>query len=197
MLDKTIPYYRVIMQRKAGTPVPGASLPEGFDFVSFAAGDEEHWAKIETSVGEFEEVGEALNYFKKDFLPYTSELERRTIFVENKHSEKIATLTNWWGYTGKRRDPWMHWIAVKPQYQGLGLGKSIFFEGVRRMIEIEGDRDFFLPTQTWSYKAIGVYLKAGFDYFPERHAGGYENEYEKALPILKQKIESYKKGSSQ
>ncbi|HHW32347.1 MAG TPA: GNAT family N-acetyltransferase [Clostridiaceae bacterium] len=188
MLDKSLPFFRVIMVRKAGTPVPEPLLPDGYKFVTFIEGDERHWAEIETSVGEFNNVYEAVNYYRENYLPYTEEVKRRTIFIQNKEGEKIATLTNWWGYTGERRDPWMHWVAVKPEYQGLGMGKAIVFEGVRRMILIEGDRDFYLPTQTWSYKAIGVYLKAGFEFCKEKYAGGFENEYEKALQVIKDKI---------
>jgi hypothetical protein len=40
MLDKSIPYYDVLMVRKKGTLVKDYKLPEGFEFVLFKSGDE-------------------------------------------------------------------------------------------------------------------------------------------------------------
>ncbi|MFW6007108.1 MAG: GNAT family N-acetyltransferase [Halanaerobiales bacterium] len=186
MLDKSVEFHRVIMHRKKGTPVPEPSLPEGFKFVRFQEGDEKEWAEIEASVGEFERAVDALVYFQENYLPHKGEVERRTIFIESSKEEKVATLTNWWDYTGFRRDPWLHWVAVKPEFQNLGLGKAVIFEGMQRMLKIEGDRDVYLPTQTWSYKAIGIYQKAGFEVTPEKGLGGFDNEYEQAMPILEE-----------
>ncbi|MFW6410423.1 MAG: GNAT family N-acetyltransferase [Halanaerobiales bacterium] len=184
MLDKSVEFHRVIMHRKQGTPVPDSALADDFKFARFEDGDEKEWALIETSVGEFDRSVDALVYFQENYLPYKEEVRRRTIFIENSEGKKIATLTNWWGYTGFRRDPWLHWVAVKPEYQNLGLGKAIIFEGMKRMLKIEGDTDIYLPTQTWSYKAIGIYQKAGFEITPEKGLGGFDNEYEQALPVL-------------
>lgn len=185
MLDKSVEFHRVIMHRKKGTPVPDSSLPEGYKFVKFKEEDEKEWAEIETSVEEFERTVDALVYFQNNYLPYLEEVKRRTIFIENPEDKKIATLTNWWDYTGFRRDPWLHRVAVKPEYQNKGLGKAIIFEGMKRMLKIEGDTDIYLPTQTWSYKAIGIYQKAGFEITDEKGLGGFDNEYEQAMPILK------------
>ncbi|MBL4937618.1 GNAT family N-acetyltransferase [Clostridium sp. YIM B02515] len=161
MLDKSIQYYDVLMKRKIGTVISNPSLPPGFTFSFFKLGDEKSWAEIETYVGEFED-------------------EKRT---------KVATITSWWNYTELKRDPWIHWMAVKPQYQGLGLGKAIVFKAMMNLREIEGDKDVYLHTQTWSYKAINIYKKAGFDITSERGLGGYENNnYGEALFILKNYI---------
>lgn len=152
MLDKSIPYYDVLMIREKGKPASEFSLPDKFKFVSFKPGDEKEWAEIETSVGEFDRSVDALVYFQRDYLPYLKELERRCIFIENSEGEKVATTTIWWCYTGVRRDPWIHWVAVRPEYQGLGLGKAIVSECMRRLKDIEGDRNVYLHTQTWSIK---------------------------------------------
>ena len=188
MLDKTLPYYNILMHRQAGTPVPGVSLPDGFSFVKYSAGDELAWAEIEASVGEFSSVQEACSYFGKHYLPFSGELDRRTIFIETESGEKVETFTMWWEYTEDLRVPSVHWVAVKPEFQGLGLGKAIVFAGMERSLAIEGDRDFYLHTQTWSYQAIGIYLKAGFQFMEAGSFGGYENDFSKALPILRGKI---------
>ncbi len=186
MLDKSVPYVDVLMHRKSNTPLPPVVLPEGYSFVPFQAGDEKAWAQIETSVLEFDSEIDALLYFQKTYLPYLAELERRCIFIQSDAGEKVATATAWWNYTGNRRDPWVHWVAVKPHYQGKGLGKAIVAEIVRRMVEMEGDRDFYLHTQTWSHKAIKIYQKAGFAITSEKNLYKYSNQdYEKAVAILK------------
>ena len=74
MLDKSIPYAALKMIRKAGTPIPDFPLPDGFRFVFYKDGDEMDWARIETSVDEFDSEFAALLRFKEDFIPYKDEL---------------------------------------------------------------------------------------------------------------------------
>lgn len=188
MLDKTLPYYNIIMKRRRGTIIPNAYLPEGYIFRLYTDGDEKSWAEIMVSVGEFDNYEEASECFTKEYLPYKDELMRRSLFIELADGRKVGTLTNWWNYTQSRRDPSVHWVGVKPEYQGLGLGKALVFEGMRRMVELEGDRDFFLHTQTWSYKAISIYIKVGYDFMKDETFCNYTNDYEKALDIIKNKI---------
>lgn len=188
MLDKSIPYYKIIMKRLKNTPVPKVMLPDGYEFSSFSKGDEYAWAEIETSVGEFDNVPDALVYFQKEFLPHPKELERRMLFIQTKRGDKVATATIWCGDIDGQRVPLLHWISVRAGYQGLKLGKAIVFEVLNRMLQIDGDSDAFLRTQTWSYKAIGIYLQAGFDFVKSDTIDGCKNDYEKALPLLKQKM---------
>lgn len=88
MLDKTIKYYEVIMKREKGTPLLEYLLPEGYRYVMYSPGDELSWAEIETSVGEFNKVEDALEYYSKKYLPYIDELKRRCLFVENSKGKK-------------------------------------------------------------------------------------------------------------
>lgn len=185
MLDKSVQYIDVLMHRKKGNPIPVYDLPDGYNFTLFQSGDEKAWAQIETSVLEFPDELDALMYYQKDYLPLISEIKRRCLFVENSDGEKVATSTAWWNYAGVRRDPWLHWVAVKPQYQGLGLGKAVISRITRMMTEIEGDRDFYLHTQTWSHKAIKIYEKCGYAVTAEKNLNNYTNEnYEQAMAIL-------------
>ena len=185
MLDKSVPYVDVLMHRKKGTPIVNIELPNEFKFSLFHSGDEKAWAKIETSVLEFPDELDALMYFQKNYLPFISELEKRCLFIENSEGEKIATSTAWWCYSGIRRDPWLHWVSVKPQYQGLGLGKAIVSKITQMMIDIEGDRDFYLHTQTWSHKAVKIYELFGYSVTSEKNLFTYTNEsYERAIAIL-------------
>lgn len=191
MLDKSIPYFNIIMRRVGKKPIPQISLPSGYSYTYYKKGLEKDWAEIMASVDEFDSTQIALDYFEENYLINPDEVERRTLFIETAEKLKVATVTSWWQYTGVQRTPTLEWIAVKPEFQGLSLGKAIVFQGLRRMIEIEGDREIYLHTQTWSYRAIGIYLLAGFEFMKKDTFGNYINEFDRALPYLESKMARY------
>jgi len=168
MLDKSVPYVRIIMIRKAGAPIPRCALPEGYRFAPYAEGDERAWARIEASVLEFDSEGAALERFRKDYMTEPEQLRRRCIFVESPAGEKVATATAWWRIVNGRRRPWVHWVGVRSDHQGLGLGKAICAELTALMARLEGDVDIWLKTQTWSRKAVGIYRRLGFELTDEK-----------------------------
>jgi len=186
MLDKTIPYANLKMIRRAGTPIPDYPLPEGFRFVFYKDGDEADWARIETSAGEFDSEFAALLRFKEDFIPQADELYRRLLFIETEDGVKVATANAWWSYIDEDREAWLHWVSVAEEYQGLGLGKAITSRVTRLLKEIEGDVDFYLNTQTWSYKAINIYKQFGYEPTDEKRLYGKDTkrDYKKAIKIL-------------
>ncbi len=186
MMDKSIPCIDVLMHRKACTPIPEFNLPEGFKFSYFKSGDEKTWAKIEAAVLGFNDEMDALICFQEEYLPFLSELKRRCIFIETDEGEKVATATAWYAYTGVRRDPWLRMVAVHPNYQGLGLGNALISKAIKLMKDIEGDRDFYLHTQTWSHVAIRMYMKMGFYITSEKNLYIYPNDkYAQSIELLK------------
>nr|WP_253958183.1 GNAT family N-acetyltransferase [Metabacillus halosaccharovorans] len=174
------------MKRSSIKPITNVELPKGYSFSWFTEGKEEQWAKIETSVGEFQNTEEALKYFHSHYSPYSDELRKRLLFVKNKGGEEIGTITSWWDFAGQERVPSIHWFAVINDYQGYGLGKALVSECLDRLLLLEGQKDVFLHTQTWSYKAIGLYLKAGFEIIVDESFANYNNDYERAMPVLKE-----------
>ena len=192
MLDKSLPYWGLFMHRKARTPVAGAPLPDGFRFTFFSNGDEKDWARLEASVLEFDSEFAALLHFHNSFLPYADELSRRCVFIQNEDGKKVATATAWWLNINGQHRPWLHWVAVEPQYQGLSLGKALVSHVIEQMINLEGDVDFYLHTQTWSYKAVNIYKQNGF--FPSREKALYKdkkNNCKKAMRIINRQLRMY------
>ena len=185
MLDKSVPYVGLYMRREAGLKTPLYELPQGYEFALFNDGDEEDWARIEASVLEFDSEFSALLFFKENYIQFTDELYKRCIFIETAEGAKVATSMAWWsGIYGEWR-PWLHWIGVSPQYQGLGLGKAIIARVTKLMTEIEGDVPIYLKTQTWSYKAVSIYSTCGFQPTDEKLL--YRNRKDnckKALKVL-------------
>ena len=186
MLDKSVPYAYFYMHRKAGAPIAHFPLPEGYKYVLYSKGDEYNWARIETAVLEFEDAFTALMRFNREYMSLPEELSRRCLFIENSDGEKVGTTVPWWRYVENERRPWLHWVAVDPEYQGIGLGKAIISRTIELMIELEGDVDFYLRTQTWSYKAVSIYRANGFE--PTDEKALYTDRgknYKMAMKILK------------
>ncbi|MBM6615353.1 GNAT family N-acetyltransferase [Desemzia sp. RIT804] len=197
MLDKSIPYAEFWMYRVKDLPVSEPNLPAGFHFgfhfEFYQEGDELEWAAIETAVAEFDDEAQALDYFKQKFAPYPQELKKRMLFVTDPLGEKVGTCSAWWKETANGdRYPLVHWVAVKPGYQGKGLAKSMMKRTLKTLQNLEDTSPIYLHTQTWSHVAIGLYQKLGFKITDKNLDGSPNLEYKKAMDILAE-LESSRK----
>lgn len=174
MLDKSVPYEEFWMERKERTPLPEPVLAANYHLSFYQEGDEESWAGIETSVGEFDSEEAAAAYFQRTFAPYPEELAKRMLFVVDEKGQKVATCTAWWSKTG---GPLFHWLAVMPEAQGRGLASVLSVEVTKLLEELYPDRPARLHTQTWSHQAVGLYQRLGYQIVPEEN-------YDTVLGIL-------------
>lgn len=185
MLDKTIPYAEIWMYRLKDLPVTEQALPEGFHFEFYQEGDETEWAAIETAVSEFEDEAQALDYFQKKFAPFSKELKRRMLFISDSEGRKIGTCSAWWKeLPDGTRYPLVHWVAVRPGYQGKGIAKAMLRRTLKQLQKLEATTPVYLHTQTWSHVAIRLYQKLGFEITDKNLDGSPNSDYKKAMEIL-------------
>ncbi len=198
MLDKSLPYKNIIMEISAEKilSIKEPTLPKGYSFCFFSDGMEKDWAKIETSVLEFECEEEAESYFCRDYLPFSEQLYKRCVFIKNPDNVAIATATAWFSNSEEYPyQPSLHWVGVHPDYQGLGLGKAISQFTTKLFGKTDGGKNAILHTQTWSHKAVVMYLNIGYTMCREKRFalctnGGKDmqlmnNDYAEAVAILK------------
>ncbi len=186
MLDKSVPYKVVIMKMPGErlARIQPQVLPKGFKYRFYVSGDEEQWCDLETSVLEFSEISKAREYFERDFLPLERELFSRMVFIVNDDGLVVATATAWWSEYEGRHQAAVHWVAVRPEYQGLGLGKALVSMALSLLAEIERGNDVYLQTQTWSHRAIRMYVHFGFCICRNDSLGKILSEYEDAMNVL-------------
>lgn len=186
-LDKSIPFKEIVMVHgpQPASEIPEPKLPEGFSFHAYVPGDMAAWAIIESSVDEFADQEAAVRSFTGEFLPYEDELCRRMVFVADAAGRLCATACAWTvDYEGVRH-ALVHWVGVMPDVQGLGLARAMTAWVLRRFAELHPGEVIYLRTQTWSHKAIGLYLRMGFRPVDESHAYlARYNEYAEAREIL-------------
>lgn len=197
MLDKSLPYKSIIMRMEAAVaerlapPAPAA----GYRICPFVPGNERHWARIETSVGEFPDEAAARAYFERVYLP---EAALQCLFVVTEQDEPVATATTWTEEEASLRQLQLQWVAVEPAHQGRGLGRAIATAAVRRAVRLAPGEAILLHTQTWSHRALRLYRSLGFRFcrtqtivMRSKEGTGmkrYPNEFEEAMEVLRRTV---------
>lgn len=148
------------MVREHMDALPVFSCPAGYCIRTFVRGDEHLWAQIETEAGEFASQQQALERFQREFSPFLDEMEDRCFLLEDAQGEAIGTATAWYGdFAGERRGR-IHWVGIVPAYQGRKLSNQLLSVVMRRLAQ--DHQKVYLTTQTTSYRAVNLYLNAGF-----------------------------------
>ena len=160
--DARIRYYELMLRRDI-TDMGEIPLPEGYHYAFYRDGDRDAWIGIEQSARELESYAQGLEVWKNYYGARTKELPARMVFVENERGEKIATATAYYDVRGIDRsgDGWLHWVAVRREWQGKGLSKPLISHVIQVMKQL-GYTHAKIPTQTTTWVACKVYLDLGF-----------------------------------
>ena len=201
MLDKSIEYKNIIMRIESDKilNIANPALPCNFSFRHFRdCVDIKHWSRIETSVLEFSAENDAENYFTSSYWPYLDDLTKRCLFIINQDGLPIATATAWFANSELGYQASLHWVAVCPEYQGMGLGKAIVQKALILFKELEPNNSVWLHTQTWSHTAVKLYHTIGFNIFKNDKLANansrsgiakiHDNDFEAAMEILKKVV---------
>lgn len=160
--DGTICYYELLLENDI-TEVPQFELPEGYRFVTYSDNDKDAWIDIELSAKEFTSYEQGVEAWNRYYATRQEELPGRMFFIETENGEKIATATAFYDIYGRDTsdDGWLHWVAVKREYQGKGLSKPLITYVLRVMNQL-GHSRAKIPTQTNTWLACKVYMDLGF-----------------------------------
>lgn len=181
MLDRTIPFCNTILkcdnyQRK------DVVLPKGFSIVTYKNGYEKAWAELEYSIGDFDSLEDAENYFVATYTQ-NQELLCNLLFLLNENKSVIGSCIAW---QDKRKNSYvssLHWLVVDEKYHGMGLGKALCY-ATMNVFEAQERLPVYIHTQPWSWKAIFLYLSVGFKLQKTDTFSHYENEYRQAMDEL-------------
>ncbi len=137
----------------------GLTLPEGFKAVKWSSDEDVHsWVEI-CSDGLIDPATGYERFQNEITNADGPEASRDTYFIE-KDGKKVATFTvvpNMWS-TGLG---YIHMVACKSEYRGLGIGKFIADFSLKKLKDIGKDK-IFLLTHDHRIPAIKSYIGAGF-----------------------------------
>ena len=160
--DGRIRYYELMLQADI-TGMEEIPLPAGYSYAFYQDGDRDAWIDIEKSAKEFSTYEEGLDAWGRYYADHTAELYDRMVFVVNAAGEKIATATAFYDIRGidQSGDSWLHWVAVRREWQGKGLSKPLISHVIQVMKQL-GYTRAKIPTQSTTWLAVKVYLDLGF-----------------------------------
>ena len=161
--DSRIKYYELLLERETLEDIPSYALPKGYQFVFYQSGDRDVWIDIEKSAKEFQSYEQGLKSWDKYYNGKDNELVRRMVFIENEAGKKVATATAYYDIYGRDKSGagWLHWVAIRREYQGKGLAKPLISYVLSIMKDL-GYTRAKIPTQTTTWVACKIYLDFGF-----------------------------------
>ncbi|HIS27678.1 MAG TPA: GNAT family N-acetyltransferase [Candidatus Pullilachnospira intestinigallinarum] len=162
--DSALKYYELILENNHPENFRSLPLPEGFHFTTYEPRDEEAWISIETSAREFVTRKEGLEAWQRYYGGREKELPGRMFFIETKAGNKVATATAYYEPADSSKAGWLHWVAVRREYQGRGLARPLIAQALTRLAQL-GYSSVKIPTQTNTWLAASLYLDFGFHPF--------------------------------
>lgn len=188
MLDKSIEFHSIIMRHPNNRAPLLPEIPQGFSIRFYEKGYELDWADIQVAVLEFPNREEALKCYDY-YWQYMDELKKRQLFIiDNETGKPVATANAWWTEVKGQKAGGVFGLSCLPEYQSKGLGKTAAAYMMDCFYRLMPGVPVWLDTQTWSYKAIGIYMDIGFIPMKTAVYNEVPNEYEEALRVMKSKM---------
>lgn len=139
--------------------IPQVPFPEGFGIRCMRLGEAALWTDIQRDTEEFAPITDGT--FEREFGDDLPATQWRCYFVTNEKGAAIGTISAWYSRDFKGQDYGrIHWVAIRPAYQGRGLGKAALSYTLNRMAEWH--RRAWLATSTGRVPAVLMYLNFGF-----------------------------------
>lgn len=151
------------MSRGSLANIPFHPAPTGYSIRPYLPGDEQTWILIESAADRCNRI--TLDLFRSEFGDDPAPLERRLCFLLDSDGQAIGTAAAW--FDGNHHgQPFgrVHWVAIHPDSQGLGLSKPLLSRVCSTLRELGHDRAYLI-TSTARIPAIMLYL--GFGFAPE------------------------------
>ncbi len=189
MLEKDIPDLNIFMACDKVNTKAFSCLPKGYSFRLCREDELDIWKGFpfddEKLKKEFKQY--MTDYFNTTYLPKQDLFFKKCLFVVDEKDTPIATCFAWKAYN---KVPSIHWFKTLKQCEGKGIGRAL----LTKVMMQEKDYPIILHTQPGSFRAIKLYSDFGFKIATNKKVGIRENQYEQALPILKEfmKPEYYK-----
>ena len=175
--------YGVRMIREHMEDIPEMPFPKGFGFRNYRLGEGYIWTRIQRAAEPFIKIDDGL--FDREFGHHLRVMEDRSFVVITDEGEEIGTITAWWNPDWRGKE-WgqIHWVAIHPDYQGLGLSKPMMAIAMKRLRQSYNRA--FLGTSTRRIVAVKIYLDFGF--YPDMESENSQEAWTEVASVIEHPI---------
>ncbi len=140
--------------------IPPTPLPDGFSMRAMRPEEIGLWTDIQRDAEQFiEDIDDEL--FMDEFGDDLEAMRWRCFLLVDADGVALGTISAWYSRDFKGQDYGrIHWFAVRPAYQGRGLGRAALSHAMERLAEWH--ERAWLATSTGRLAAIKLYLDFGF-----------------------------------
>jgi len=134
-------------------------FPTGYGIRPMTVKDIGLWTDIQRDAEPYLKITDTL--FHAEFGDALEDIKWRCFIVTNPKGLGVGTISAWYNddFRGQRYGR-IHWVALRPACQGLGLGKAALSYSLQQLAQWH-DR-CYLATSTARIPAIHLYLNFGF-----------------------------------
>jgi beta-glucuronidase len=154
--DEDVP---VRMVRSHMRDIPQASFPIGFSIRTMRPDEGPLWTDVQRDAERMFSISDDL--FDREFGHDPQGIARRCFLIVNEHGAAVGTLSAWYSRDEEGKESGqIHWVAVRPAYQGKGLARAGLAYAMNKLAEWHGSA--WLGTSTSRLPALKLYLDFGF-----------------------------------
>jgi len=158
-MPEPLPNLRVAMRRPDLDQLPPVVLPAGHALRDYLPVSEAAWLAIHQVADPWHTFTAA--FFAQQFGTDAALLAARQLYLCAADGNPIGTSTAWFVDAPDQPCGRVHWVAIRPEQQGRGLGRPLLVATLRRLREL-GHRSALLTTSTARLPALRLYLRHGF-----------------------------------
>lgn len=189
MLEKDIPDLNIFMVCDSVNRKAFSQLPPKYKFRTCRENELDIWMgfPFDDEKAKIQYRSFMIEYFETTYAKRKELFFKKCLFVVDEKDRPVATCFIWKAY-GKI--PSIHWFKTIKNAEGQGIGRALLTEVMKN----ENEYPIILHTQPSSFRAIKLYSDFGFKIATNKKVGMRKNQYQEALPILKEfmKPEAYK-----
>lgn len=158
MSKKTTAGNPIRMIRKHLDNIPNVGLPPEFSVRTVRTEESGLWNRIVSGSEQWLTLSN--NLFFEEFSEHLPLVSERCFFAADSDNNPIGTASAWFCKIDNIEYGLIHWVAVLPKYQGIGIGKGLMCYALKKMKNWH-DRAI-LNTHSKRITAVGLYLDLGF-----------------------------------
>ena len=197
-MDRSVPYLEVILEKTDTSVYPKYELPAGFSFSQYKPGFDKQWATLNYDITHTESLEEAETIFREEFMKDFESLKQKMVFAVDENNNLAGVGAIWDGNDFGEIHQRLHWIAVAAQYQNRGIAKAVISKALDIYNNLGYNGYIYLTSQTWSYKALNIYMKFGFKPYMGEKPVNWDEDWRpvEAWNIINEKLDEYRNKKS-